>query len=340
MLRKSFRDFDEFAESIAGIEGRFVPTAPSAADWWVQGTQANRVSVQVLQVGGCATFAGTGQHDRIAVGLPMTDARRMCIDATALREDCYILMQGPQPFIFTGTGPTQWAGITLPSDHPILDPSTLQILGATDSVRTRTQLEYLVYFRGLVNRALSLDPTVNFATPIAAAALDQDISLAVARVLQMSCEDRDIRREYLRAHHARAIARCLELMKASRGQMQFIEDLVHAAQVSERTLRTLFQAYFGVSPMRLLKAKQLWEVRAALLNRQSGEGVIQIAGRFGFWDASLFAHNYKALFGELPSETLQSPVNASRRDASLSWLIFAARTFRAQAGTSGDKRRR
>ena len=37
MSRRIFRDFDAFAESIAGASGRFVPTARSEFDWWVDG---------------------------------------------------------------------------------------------------------------------------------------------------------------------------------------------------------------------------------------------------------------------------------------------------------------
>jgi AraC family ethanolamine operon transcriptional activator len=331
MQKSVFRDFDEFAEFVRGIEGRFMPTGPSSTEWWVQGSQASRVSVQELQIGGCATFAGTGEPGKLAVGVPMTDARRMRIDATSLGEDSFILMQGAQPFTFTGSGPTRWVGITLPFDHPCLDPRTLEALGAGGSVRKRTQVEYLTHLRGLVNRMLSSDPAVRVATPAAAAALEQDISLAIARVLQFSCGDRETKGRRLHAHHARAVARCLDLIDATQGETLYIEDLARVAAVSERTLRTLFQNYFGVSPIRLLKAKQLWEVRAALLHRKPGEGVLQIAERFGVWDFSLFARDYRALFSELPSETAQAPESELRANASLRWLVYAAKTFHAQA---------
>ncbi|NES89128.1 MAG: AraC family transcriptional regulator [Okeania sp. SIO2B9] len=33
--------------------------------------------------------------------------------------------------------------------------------------------------------------------------------------------------------------------------------------------------------------------------------ITTLAGQFGFWSAGHFARDYKAMFGELPSETLQ-----------------------------------
>mgnify|MGYP003576546496 CR=1 FL=1 len=331
MQKSVFRDFDEFAEFVRGIEGRFMPTRASSTEWWVQGSQASRVSVQELQIGGCATFAGTGEPGKLAVGVPMTDARRMRIDATGLREDSFILMQGAQPFTFTGIGPTRWAGITLPFDHPCLDPRTLEVLFAGGTVRKRTQVEYLTHLRWLLNRMHSSDPAVRVATPAAVAMLEQDLSLAIARVLQSSCDDRETKRQRLHAYHARAIARCLDFIDAAQAETLYVEDLARVAAVSERTLRNLFQKNFGISPIRLIKTRQLWEIRAALLHREPGERVLKIAERFGVYDFSVFARNYQALFSELPSKTARAPESKLRASVSRRWLEYAAKTFHAQA---------
>ena len=48
--------------------------------------------------------------------------------------------------------------------------------------------------------------------------------------------------------------------------------------------------------------------RAALLRADpQRDTVTRSAARFGLWDFSLFARNYKALFGESPSRTLRTP---------------------------------
>ncbi len=84
----------------------------------------------------------------------------------------------------------------------------------------------------------------------------------------------------------------------------------------------------GVSPMRLIKVRQLREIRAALLRADpQRDTVTRIAARFGIWDFSLFARNYKALFGESPSRTLRTPPDDSKVRSSLSWLHFASKIF-------------
>jgi AraC family ethanolamine operon transcriptional activator len=125
----------------------------------------------------------------------------------------------------------------------------------------------------------------------------------------------------------RVIARALELIRAHDGQPLFTSDLCRAAGVSERTLRNTFNEYFGVGPIRLLKMRQLREIRAALLAADAAhETVASIAGRFGVWDFSLFARNYKRLFGESPSQTLRMPAGSSEHTDD-TWLGYAVRKF-------------
>lgn len=331
MSRTVYRDFDEFAESIAGVEGRFVPTARSAAEWWLQGRVARRISFQQLQIGGRATFAGGGQQDMLTLGLPITDARCIRIDACELKEDGFIVMDRAQPFAFSGSGVTRWCGISLPLDHPNLDVRTLEALGAADSVRTRARLVHLAHLNRLVSRMLSPDSLIE-NHPSVAAAQEQDIALAVAQLLECSHPDQE-RRVIGRPHlsRRRAVARCLDLIESNPRTPVLIEDLCRVAGMCERTLRSVFQEYFGVPPMRLLRAKQLWDVRAALLSSSPEQDTVKrIAARFGVWDLSLFAHNYKELFAELPSVTLRSRMREAPHNPGITWLKFAAQAAKRE----------
>src|SRR5688572_33485876 len=69
MSRLVFRDFDEFADSIEGIAGRFVPTARSTSEWWVDAVPAGALALQQIQIGGSATFAGDGQVGCFTLGI-------------------------------------------------------------------------------------------------------------------------------------------------------------------------------------------------------------------------------------------------------------------------------
>jgi AraC family ethanolamine operon transcriptional activator len=90
-----------------------------------------------------------------------------------------------------------------------------------------------------------------------------------------------------------------------------IVELSEKTEVPERTLRTLFQRCFGLSPAQYLRVLRLHQARQQLLaGRLYNTTVTQVAFGLGFWDLGRFAGSYRLLFGELPSATLKKPVKS------------------------------
>jgi AraC family transcriptional regulator, ethanolamine operon transcriptional activator len=328
MGRLVFRDFDEFADSIEGVDGRFIPTARSTAEWWVEGVRPGSISLQQLQIGSATTFAGDGEPGSYALGLPMTDPRHIRIDGHFLEPDAFILLHEDQPFTFTGQDVVRWAGVSVPKDTTLVAPELLQSARTGSGPRTRTVLSYLDRLRWVTSRAICGAGTIDFNEPAAALAAEEEIAICLTHVLERSMKvlDRHVGRPQF--SRGRVISRTLALIEANEGQPLFIEDLCRATQVSERTLRNIFHEFFGVGPMRLLKVRQLREIRAALLRADpQRDTVTRIAAKFGIWDFSLFARNYKALFAESPSRTLRTPPTSNKVRSSLSWLHYASRIF-------------
>ena len=80
-----------------------------------------------------------------------------------------------------------------------------------------------------------------------------------------------------------------------------------AAGVSERTLRNAFQTVYATSPKRYLRLWQLQQVRRALRVADPARSTVtDVATLHGFFELGRFAGEYKAFFGEAPSETLYS----------------------------------
>ncbi len=88
-------------------------------------------------------------------------------------------------------------------------------------------------------------------------------------------------------------------------QPLILEQLVEASGVSARTLFDGFRRFRGTSPMAFLKSVRLERAREELLAPRPGETVTTIACRWGFYQFGRFAAQYKAMYGELPSETLR-----------------------------------
>jgi AraC family ethanolamine operon transcriptional activator len=76
------------------------------------------------------------------------------------------------------------------------------------------------------------------------------------------------------------------------------------AQVSERTLREVVRAHYGLAPKSLVMLGQLQDIRDALKRAAPRETVSNIAARHGVWDWGRFAQRYRGVYGESPSETL------------------------------------
>lgn len=90
--------------------------------------------------------------------------------------------------------------------------------------------------------------------------------------------------------------------QASRDGPLSVAELVAVLGVSRRNLQYAFQDALGVNPASYLRTERLNRVRRALGDADS---VTEAATRFGFWHFGHFANDYRALFGELPSDTFR-----------------------------------
>lgn len=326
MARLVYRDFDEFADSLVGISGRFIPTAPSTAEWWREGVQPGSISLRQMQIGSPAIFAGDGRPGSYTLGLPMTDPTRIRIDGAFLEQTSFLFLHENRPFTFSSQDVTRWAGITFPSDTSLIAPQLLQEPAFDAGPSARSTLPYLERLRWTVERAIAAGVSFNVAA--AALAIDEEVSICLTHVLERSTGATDRPAGRPQFSRGRVIAQTLALIEANEGQPLFVDDLCRATQVSERSLRNAFHEFFGVGPMRLFKLRQLREIRAALFRADpQRDTVTRIAARFGIWDFSLFARNYKALFGESPSRTLRTLPSCEKTRSPLSWLHYASKIF-------------
>lgn len=85
-----------------------------------------------------------------------------------------------------------------------------------------------------------------------------------------------------------------------------VADLVESVGVSERCLQYAFQDVWGVSPFEYLTKHRLNKARRELGQAAPGQTTVaHVATACGFWHLGRFSGAYKAMFGELPSETLR-----------------------------------
>lgn len=91
-----------------------------------------------------------------------------------------------------------------------------------------------------------------------------------------------------------------------------VDELCERLHVTRRTLQNHFNSVLGMAPKDYLKRVRLNAVRRALQHGSDpARSVHDIAMQWGFWHLSHFSHDYRELFGELPSSTLRRALNGT-----------------------------
>lgn len=87
-----------------------------------------------------------------------------------------------------------------------------------------------------------------------------------------------------------------------------IFEVCEQMQVSRRTIQNSFRTVAETTPRHYLRSVRLNGARRDIMATTMHESTIgDIASRWGFFHLSHFAEDYRALFGELPSQTARRP---------------------------------
>jgi AraC-like DNA-binding protein len=88
-------------------------------------------------------------------------------------------------------------------------------------------------------------------------------------------------------------------------QLPSMAHICKELSIDERVLRRCCQAYLGLGPARYLRLLRMQRVRHELRNGTYGTTTVtQVVQRHGFGEVGRFATEYRALYDELPSTTL------------------------------------
>ena len=111
-----------------------------------------------------------------------------------------------------------------------------------------------------------------------------------------------IRRHSIAPRHVRQVEAYIE---ENADKPLTLGDLIEVSGVSARALFDGFRRFRDTSPLSHLRSTRLARVRQQLLDAGDNETVTTVATQWGFYQLGRFAAQYKAKFGEAPSETLR-----------------------------------
>ena len=132
--------------------------------------------------------------------------------------------------------------------------------------------------------------------------ITEEIAFALLHVL----EDQELEFEKVNPKYRDAILRrALDRMYEKNGERMSITELCRDTCIPWRTLNRAFREQFGMGPKAFYSHFRLNRVRYDLIRRNENETVTEIANKYDYWHMGQFAKDYRLLFRELPSVTLQ-----------------------------------
>jgi AraC family ethanolamine operon transcriptional activator len=129
-------------------------------------------------------------------------------------------------------------------------------------------------------------------------------SLAMA-VINALIDEEFLEKESL-ARTTRSVSLALDIIHTSELDSISAMELCKQTKCSQRTLEKCFSKRLGITPKKYIKCLRLAEVHKGLRNFDDldYDSIIELAGVNGFWHMGQFAADYRRIYGELPSETL------------------------------------
>lgn len=215
-------------------------------------------------------------------------------------------------------GPCRWIYISFRPDY--LEESLLEPLRAkldarrnqSSCLRCQEQL-LLDSFYAIVNEISELvnsSPLIFQNTDIIKG---MEWSLLDSQMLVMSNALNSSAKNMERSKKSREsiIRQSIDFLKSNSYEPIHVLDLCNALNVGLRTLYYAYREYYGISPVRHLRLLRYAKARRDLIkSNRDRTTVTDIAAKWHFWHFGRFSVEYKALYGESPSETLNKGMGA------------------------------
>ena len=300
----------QYESAVRGVDIRAVQTQGTDSPTLVSIAAAGPIVATSVSVGFAFTSTSVINDDVLAVSVVTAKHSRWCGQDIEAGD---VVLHGPQA-LHTASNPQGFAVTFAIVPVEEVDP-VASLLGSrieplkgkfvrlppTPATR-RLGLTVTGAFRATLNSHLFAPPPLSSLPAFVAEALDA-ISLDLHRPGGGRISDNAV------------VAVCVDLAEAN-GRPPGIAEMLLAAHVSERRLRTAFVQTYGVPPTVFFRQ---WALDRAY-RRFAGQSkqpvtVTRTAMDLGFGHLGRFAKHYHRQFGELPSETLARSTEGGLRPA-------------------------
>jgi AraC family transcriptional regulator, ethanolamine operon transcriptional activator len=306
MPTQTFSSFEAYADAIQSVGLRTICLGPKRTNFALSYLTMNNLTVQWGQDGCPNMSEGTVSPGGIGIVMPSQNVQSISVNGRSCDDRSLMVLTPGDEFCIVATNWNRWFSVFIPDEMrgelngtpaAIESSSSFLQVPLSRAERFRSAMDHLSLIVRKEPAAFDSPAVLNTT----ARKLAQTVREALGGDLDVT-QPQD-RREIPKKQ---IIRKAMDFVDQRAGEYVPVRELATAAGVSERTLRTAFREYFRIGPVRFLKLRTLHQARRALIDSDcSTTTVADIATRFGVWEFGRFAHDYRLLFGELPSETLR-----------------------------------
>ena len=306
MESEHFRDFDEFAESIRDVDAQMMFQNPTQRGWEINHLNLPQVHVQLGRLGSGNIVEGQSGQGGYLLYLPLTEECEYAANGVVIPKHAFMVLEPGCEFCIATKFEHDWCTIVIPSE---LLPERADDQEPSEKMPcrvTRPNRRAAERFLAQVHSQLATATQhPEFEGSNAATRAARELLEIGGLILQESDAVKATPPGRPKASRTQIIRRAMESLEAREDVT--VADLAASVGVSERTLRTAFDEYYGVGPLRYLQLRTLHRVHHALKAAESEETTVANALlEHGVWELGRFAARYRKQFGELPSETLRA----------------------------------
>lgn len=306
VLDARYRDFDEQAERLAGLDQEYLQLTPGAfRGRFLSAFLGNDASVHIERCNQALEQCVTGSPGHFCIGVVLSDEASFRVNGKSLgRHDVLIAAPNAAIHLYSPAGGAVMAIVVERErllNNPGLTPAaadTLHQMGSGTNVIHAP--EFASRMREIAIQSVETSLFFSESAPVLVG--DTLIELiASALTLESHTTTSDVRSSGNLFVH---FDRYRKLVHDQWGSISRISAFSEISGTSKRSLEHAFSTSLAIGPLTYVRLVRLHLARSSLLSSASEElSIGDIAANHGFWNWSRFTHQYRKQFGELPSET-------------------------------------
>jgi AraC family ethanolamine operon transcriptional activator len=308
-MRRQFTDLDDYGDAVHHARVELCMFRPERQKWSMSQHPLGSLLLQMGQAGGGSLCRGESLSADPIVFLPLTKPCLATANGTQFNGKNALLLPPKAEFHLLHTASHAWCSLTFPPqllpDREAGDAPPERDWLRNNSVRpcAPDRLAHLARMAEEYDQIQAVDPA-RLSHPAAQRQAEADLQQAVAKLLQTLVPAPKTTRGRPLMDRREIVNRLHTELEGLPSESLTAPELAQRLGIAERTLRLVCRQTLGLGPARYLKLRQLRLARRQLRDRRhSAQTVTELLSSLGIWQFGRFAGEYKAIYGELPSQT-------------------------------------